>query len=95
MRDTIGSVTESESRGFSYAALGEIPEQTSVFPRCIDPHCGCAACLHRCTQVALAGGIPTNGEWWKIQGVFPVIHGGVAEQVDGFFAVTAAYAVTK
>lgn len=101
MQNTTGSVPDVESRGRECAALSDsgrsplvtsqptsqpAPPYPNPFPRCIDPHCPCAACLHRSTLLALAGGIPTNAEWWKVQGVFPVTDGGVAGQVDGFFA---------
>lgn len=87
MRDTTGSVPDDQSRGRSCAALSRSERFTNPFPACTDPNCPCAACMHRCTLVARAGGIPTNGEWWKIQGVFPVVTSGVVvEQVDGFFA---------
>jgi hypothetical protein len=57
---------------------------TPFIPRkqcCVDPNCGCVACLMACDRDAAAGRIPTNFAWWMSQTFYPVETTPVEERV--------------
>ncbi len=73
MRTTTESVPDVASRVDSVPAhslTASTPTENHSIPELIggiDPNCPCVPCLAACDRLADAGGIPTNGSWWKIQ----------------------------
>jgi len=98
MRVSTCSVADVSSGGRIDPALTQnavivaSPQQDSlvkpIFPWCVDPHCGCAACMAKCDADAASGRIPLNGTWWFTQRAFVVEHGAGA-RVPGFCAEAA------
>jgi hypothetical protein len=72
MRATTGSVPDVASRVESAPAqvvsTDKATHNHSISASdAIDPDCGCVYCLAECDRVAVAGGVPTNQSWWRIQ----------------------------